>query len=157
MTLCFLLDGYNILKKISQITDYKIKEDRDALVGFIYRFHPQGKNKVVIIFDGYGNEQIKYATINVLFSKDISADDYIVKILEKKDKKNYYCVVSDDRELKSRARNLDAETLSVNDFLSPALRRMKTKVKRVSHEKINEYSKEAREINKELEEKWLKR
>jgi len=157
MSLCFLLDGYNILKKMPQITGYKIKEDRVSFINFINRFHPQGRNKVVIIFDGYGNEQPKYVNINVLFSGDISADDYIVKILGRKDKKCYYYVVTDDRQLQFRAKNSQAEVLSVRDFLKPVFKRMEAKGRKMRQEKISEYSKEAQEIKKELERIWLKK
>ena len=157
MSLCFLLDGYNILKKIPQITDYKIKEDRPSFINFISRFHPQGRNKAIIIFDGYGDEQLKYVKIDVLFSKDISADDYIVKMLGRKGEKCYYCVVTDDRQLQFRAKNSEAKVLSVDDFLKPAFKKMKARGEKNHQEKINEYSKEAQEIKKELERIWLKK
>lgn len=157
MPLCFLLDGYNILKKIPQITNYKMKEDRSSFVNFISRFHPQGENKAIIIFDGYGDEQLKYVKVDVLFSKDISADDYIVKMLGRKDKKCYYCVVTDDRQLQFRAKNAEAKVLSVRNFLKPAFKRIKAERRKIHQEKISEYSKEAQEIKKELERIWLKK
>ena len=154
--LYYLLDGYNILNQLPRLINYKIKEERRSLINFIEKYSPEGKNGLLIVFDGYGTEKSGYSKIKIVFSRDISADDFIVKFLSRVEKKKQYRVVTDDRELGFRVKSLGSSVLKVKDFILPAWNKKK-KPRLRQEEKISPFSKEAELIRKELEELWLKK
>ncbi len=154
----YILDGYNILRKQGlKVGALRIKEDIPSLLEFLSRYKPQGRNKVIIVFDGYGDNVRKYDNISVVFSHASSADDYIVKFLESREKNCFLKVVTDDRDLGLKCRNLGAKLLKVDEFISPIVKKMDNKKQKMFHEKINLFSKEAQDIRKELEKIWLKK
>ncbi|HEO63746.1 MAG TPA: hypothetical protein ENN78_00560, partial [Candidatus Omnitrophica bacterium] len=73
---CYLLDGYNVLKKIEELTGGAVKENRKSLVNLIVTAKPQGKNDLIIVFDGHGDEACSCGKIKIFFSRNITADEY---------------------------------------------------------------------------------
>jgi len=156
MSVHYLLDGYNIAKKISSLKLKKLKASRDSLIKFIETYHPQGslKNKITIIFDGNKDTPIYRHSypFDVYFTKTESADDRIIKIVQKSKNTKNIVVVTDDRELKSMVGSIGAMTISVDDFLDKA----KRDTNKIPDEKrLSFLTKEA--ITKELGKIWLKR
>ncbi|MDP8253988.1 MAG: NYN domain-containing protein [Candidatus Kaelpia aquatica] len=152
----YLLDGYNILRRMQDLYPGVVGESRESLAGFLSRYKPQGKNGAIVFFDGYGNMSNSYGKIEILFSKDISADEHILEFLKKNQKQKDYYLVTDDRDLGFKARNFDARVISVADFVGTIFKK-KRKTREESGDKISPFSSQAYEINKELEDLWLKR
>jgi len=127
---------------------------RQALLPFIRDKHLTGssKNPIRIIFDGYPESGFK-AQEEVIFSCDISADEKIVKLLEKSERRKEAVVVTDDRELRFLVRSLGAKVLSVEEFLLP-LSSAGKKRKKETEPELSFTQKHA--INAELRKLWLK-
>ena len=67
MALQYLIDGYNVLKQMPELTGKSLRSGRDGLIRFIRTKKPQGKNEVIIVFDGKSdihNPQEAIADIN---------------------------------------------------------------------------------------------
>ena len=171
MSLHYLLDGYNIIKKTPSLADKKLEDGRRALIGFIENQRPQGSlnNRVTVVFDGQPgmwSEPIS-RTVGVLFSVDATADEKIKALVAKASNKKNIIVVTDDRELLLYVRALGAQNLSVQEFLSQAkcggLKSIEARqTQRVKGAPSSEAGKNisftvAHKINLELEEIWLKK
>lgn len=100
-----IIDGYNLLKnmlKKQHITDV----ERDAFINRLATYAMIKKHSVTIVFDGgpYGStvqEKIKRGAI-VYSGSQLSADDYIMKILSTAPSSSIV-LISSDRELKNYA------------------------------------------------------
>jgi len=88
----YLLDGYNITKRIEILLGKELKQQRDWLIETLIKAKPQGsyKNQVIVVFDGKyelssGEDfrKLDYYNIKVIFTSFSSADDEIKKLVEK--------------------------------------------------------------------------
>ncbi len=126
MSVCYILDGYNITAQIPSLSLKNLRGSREGLVRLVELYRPQGseRNEAVVVFDGKpgisGGE--KHTGVKVLFSENESADDKIRKLIEGSRRKKEIIVVTDDRELALSVRLLDASAMSVKDFLSKVKR-----------------------------------
>jgi len=89
MSLQFIIDGYNIIKhsRFIQLTHKKSPDAKSALIEFI-KFNKlcgSKNNSVLIVFDGYPDVSYHNSAeeLEVIFSRDESADSRIKKIVEK--------------------------------------------------------------------------
>jgi len=149
----YLIDGYNVIRQMSFLSGKTLRGEREGLIRFIEEKKPQGKNKVTIVFDGQKGVSLPSLTnskIGVIFTKGVSADDKIKKMVEK-GKGKQMVVVSDDKGIKFYVRSLGAKVLSVKEFIEKGL----PKKERVFPEEKN-LPPRPREITKELERLWLK-
>ncbi|MFO8053463.1 MAG: NYN domain-containing protein, partial [Candidatus Omnitrophota bacterium] len=102
----FIIDGYNLVHKISNIKDSF--SPCSELIFFIYKNKLTGSfnNDVWIVFDGgrppYPINNFRY---KIIFSGQESADDRIIKKTEQVKNKKQIVVVTDDRQLAYRARS----------------------------------------------------
>ena len=168
MSVHFILDGYNVIQRVSALVSPKLETSRDNLIKFITKARPQGSpnNPVTIVFDGQSGlgERLNVTGVQVVFSSDDSADEEIKRIVaEAKNRKNI-TVVTDDRAIQYYVRALGANVVSVYDFFAKAHltsppdeaadttrpRNINAAGKNIS--KVVEHK-----INLELEEFWLKR
>ncbi|MDP8217080.1 MAG: NYN domain-containing protein [Candidatus Kaelpia imicola] len=152
----YLLDGYNVLRRMQDLYPGIAGENKESLISFLSHYKPQGRNNAIVFFDGYGDMSNSYGKIKVLFSRDISADEHILEFLKKSQKQKCYYLVTDDRELGFKAGNFDARVIAVTDFVGAVFKR-KRREEKESSDKISPFSPQAYEINKELEDLWLKR
>lgn len=157
MPLHYIIDGYNLLKNRAFLSEVKPRQNpRRELIDFIRR-KVSPKNKVTVVFDGYPDslrEQLDEPGVTVIFSRDISADDKIRKILEAEPAKNLKetIVISNDRQILSCAGMTGAGSSQVEEFVAPAARRI-----RKHNEPKTELSyTETAKINNELKKLWLK-
>jgi len=155
MSLIYLIDGYNLTNHPAFIRQLnkKISDKRSALLDLIKtkRLTGSPRNRVLVVFDGYGEISCEEA----VFSHDESADEKIMALLEKCAQPKNAVVVSDDREIKAFAKFKRAKAMSVEDFFAAA---PENKVRRAETDstelKIN-YT-QANKINQELRKLWLK-
>ena len=159
MSLQFIIDGYNITNHpdFCRKARQSPADPRPALLNLIKTEKLTGsvQNQVDIVFDGYPREvgaaQGQWA--NVIYSRDISADERIRKMLEASNNPKRVIVVSDDKEIRSNARIFGARHLSVEDFLASDKKRDVGKRQNAEPE-ISFTAKH--KINEELRKIWLK-
>ena len=158
MSLHFIIDGYNLLlrsRQFNQLLDSdEMSGARQKLIQFLERERPQGslRNRVTVVFDGQADvvgdwRGAPHQSIRVIFTQGESADERILKLVEGEKAPNQIVVVTDDRELSYRARQLRSKTLPVKEFLE----------KRKPEENLppDLDPDEAREITQELAKRWL--
>ncbi len=124
MSLHFLIDGYNLIKRNPAFASKSLEDGRQSFVGFIERDRPQGsiRNQVTVVFDGkpgmYGFPAAH--EIKVLFTEYESADDLIKRSVEGSKNKKDIVVVTDDRQLMLYVRGCGASVMSGGDFFKRA-------------------------------------
>lgn len=162
MSLCYIIDGYNMLKHPAFVRciDKKIK-DVKILLDFVLarRLTGSRKNKIIVVFDGYPpastSESRQYNNIDALFAKKYSADELIKKMVEKSANPKNIVVVSDDREIKFSVRPLGARVVSVEEFINVKEKEQKFLEKRDFFKPELSQS-QICQINEELRKIWLK-
>lgn len=154
MSLQFIIDGYNITNHPAFKKYANRKSDvREALADLISfrRLSGSRKNNVIIVFDGYPpsgyTHKLTNSSIEVIFSKDESADERIKKIIDRCATPKVMVVVSDDKEIKFSGRAAGVKVLGVDEFVT-------VEDKNMEETKLN-YS-QMHKINEELRKKWLR-
>jgi len=160
MSLQYIIDGYNITNHplFSRIN----KKDTSvhiSLVTFIIsrRLTGSPKNKATIVFDGYpaGGYAVKdVQSFNILFSRKITADELIEKIVESLSGRKNIIVVSDDREIRFAVKSLGARCIGVEEFIGKKERKRTSGEEEAIKAELNFTQKE--QINKELRSLWLR-
>lgn len=159
MSLLYIIDGYNITShtKFSPLPK-KINDPRRVLLEFIktHKLCGSPKNKIAVVFDGYPNlpsQKLDKEEINVIFSKEETADNRIKKMLETQGNPKNTVVVSDDKEIRFFVKAVGARSIGVEEFIHPQVKPQRKKEDLIKPE-LN-YS-QIDQINKELKTRWLK-
>lgn len=90
---------------------------RQSFVGAITQWLPRNE-KVFIVFDGGGEEQILSSRIKVIFTRSHTADSFIRQQLEKLDRRKNVIVVSSDHEVMNHTVALGAKIIRAEDFIA---------------------------------------
>ena len=163
MSLHYLLDGYNIIKQMPMFVTKPFVDARNTLMSLIEQTRPEGSrnNQITIVFDGKpGREGCRpSATVKVIFTEEISADEKIKRIVEFSNHKKQIVVVSDDKEIKFYVRSWGAKVLNVKDFLArmaPSMKESMATSQKKEKEDTKQISKTLEyQITSELEQIWL--
>ncbi|MCM8791967.1 MAG: NYN domain-containing protein [Candidatus Omnitrophica bacterium] len=158
MPLCYILDGYNIIKN-SEFNKVKtLKDQRYALIRMIQEKKPFGSknSKITIVFDGksdvLGHPLLSVQNIEVIFTQNESADEWIKRRISKARSADQMVVVTDDKEILFFIRSYSAKAMKVEDFL----RKLKPKEIPQEFTKPELSFSEINRINEELRKIWLK-
>jgi hypothetical protein len=159
MSLRYIIDGYNVTNHpdFPRGSRAPAADPRQALLNLIKtrRLSGSPRNRVDVVFDGYPGEECgpAYSWANIIFSREISADERIRKMLEVSGNPRNVIVVSDDKEIRSFARIFGCRYSNVPDFLGlkPSGRGVKCEIP----EPEISFSEKHR-INEELKRIWLK-
>jgi len=160
MSLQYIIDGYNLTNHPLFSKNHKKSEDsRGALLESITKNRLTGsvKNEVIVVFDGFPGSpfpQYKYSScaIQIVFSKEETADEKIKKMVEYSDNRKNIIVVSDDKEIKLSVKMLGATSLGVEEFFGSKGKAQRKTIDLVKPE-LN-YS-QISKINQELKKRWL--
>jgi predicted RNA-binding protein with PIN domain len=117
----YLVDGYNLLFRLSQETE-EFQKRREELIDKLVNQVESLQLPISIIFDSAYQEgdvtRTHRGQLEIIFtSQGETADDYILDLL-KRSKGNKYTVFTSDKRLAWRARSLEAKTESIEHFLS---------------------------------------
>ncbi|TFH00013.1 MAG: hypothetical protein E4H13_08345 [Calditrichales bacterium] len=150
MTNRIVIDGWNVcwkMPEIEKLINENLEQARKQFIQIV-KTHFQTKNATFkIIFDGqpnvFGGEEK-----SVSFSKNPqTADDKIIQFLKKQKGANSWTVVTSDRELASRAKNIGARTISSENFI--------TKLSKYKSSTMNSGHKEKPRVKPEDISYWL--
>lgn len=163
MSLHFLIDGYNLIKRNPALASKSLEDGRQAFITLIERNRPQGSlsNQVTVVFDGkpgmYGSPVSR--EIRVVFTEYESADDLIKRRVEESKNKKNIVVVTDDRALLLYVRGCGACVMSCVDFLKhTSSAKVSAKGKRSSSGSSKIISSTFEHtVNQEFENIWLKK
>lgn len=151
----FIIDGYNALFALRPFLKSTARS-REGFLLYIKTAQPFGsfRNKVTVVFDGkkgvVSHQQTPSIPLRVIFSKQGSADEAIVRIVSREKYPQQAIVVTDDRELSERVRLLGAKTMAVSDFFSSLFK----KNRKPTDVKPSPESKEGRSITDEMKKEW---
>jgi hypothetical protein len=114
----YLLDGNNLIGRVRR-TARPSPEDRAALVAEIAGRLRQTRAKATIFFDGPAGERASsLGSLSVRVPSGGSADDAIVREIERAAAPGEAVVVTADRGLASRCRDAGAKVCSPDDFFA---------------------------------------
>ena len=133
MTNKIIIDGWNLAWKIPEVAKY-IPDDlpraRQALHARLSGYLQQKKIDFRIIYDGkpgIDNNLISDIKIGAEFTSDPEkADHKIIRQLRREKQPGRWTVITSDRELAGRARNLGAGSVSSEEFIKILEQRKKT-------------------------------
>ncbi len=159
MSIHYIIDGYNVVKQVKFLTGQRLRAGREGLVSYIEKRRPQGsrKNRVTVVFDGKSEieDHPQTSSVKVVFSKGMSADDKIKRMVEHSLRPSDMIVVTDDRAVIYYCRSAGARVKSVKEFLrGPASSPVKQDDR---PDKPDPESRACREITGYLEKLWLDR
>ncbi len=161
MSLLYVIDGYNLTNSSAFSAHKKNKTSAQALIDLMRAKRLTGslKNKAIVVFDGYppANEGLVEAqgTIEVIYSRDDSADSKIKHLVERSNNPKNIIVVSDDREIKFFIRFVGAHPLSCGEFIEPGLKKNESKGNLKEDLKPEVSYTQMHKINEELRKLWL--
>ncbi|MBU1090439.1 MAG: NYN domain-containing protein [Candidatus Omnitrophica bacterium] len=158
MSLQYVIDGYNVIKHpLLTRTNNKDKDSRLSFLEFIRRNKLTGslKNKVIVVFDGYpdSRERDNRASIDVIYSRKISADEKIRKIIQGYSGQKNIIVVSDDKEIQFSVRPYGVRVMGVEEFIN---KKEKSRYREDNSLKPELTHTLMHQINQELRQIWLK-
>ncbi|MDD2679266.1 MAG: NYN domain-containing protein [Candidatus Omnitrophica bacterium] len=159
MSLQYIIDGYNITNhpKFIKLIPKQYSDLRLALIQFLKmsRLCASPNNRCLVIFDGYADiplDNLESGNIEVAFSRRLSADERIKRLVESAGAPKNIIVVSDDKEIRFFVRSCGVKSMGVEDFLGAQERKTPRK-NLVSEAEISHT--QMHKINEELRKLWL--
>lgn len=163
MSLTYVIDGYNITNHPAfsrSLPPGNRGDHRIALLDLIRinKLTGSNKNRVVVVFDGHPDQNSEglgagRLGIEVIFSRQKTADERIMKIVQESSNPKVLVVVSDDKEIRYFAKANRAKVMGVEEFV--VLKKKFCPGVQVMDESKLSLSRMC-EINKELRKRWLK-
>ena len=162
MSLLYIIDAYNLFRH--QSFQNKSKNQSHSLSNLPFfikekRLTGSSKNKVILVFDGYPHRDHKIqegVCLDIIFSRVISADEKIKKMVEESGNRKNIIVVSDDKELRFTVKAAGALILGVEEFLAQKDQKGLRAEEEDSLSDLKISSVEMLKINRELGKIWLK-
>ncbi len=114
----YLVDGYNVIFSAG-LRREELAESRELLYKFAERYKP---DRIIIVFDGKLGVCGDKPSMAV-FTKGISADEYIKNYVRNSKKPGEIVVVTNDRAVISYVKNFGAKTMSPWKFIQGPLRK----------------------------------
>jgi|GEM_PF-2861693 len=121
--LCFIIDGYNLIKTQPELKSLVLAESRSRLIRRMEQFagrlaSPRRTVHVMVVFDG--KEEVYSSArpssiIKVIFTRREKADDYIKRFVQTHPQDTIK-VVSNDREIRSACHKKNTESLTIGTF-----------------------------------------
>jgi len=111
----YFLDGNNLIGRARR-TSRPTEEDRAALVAEIVERLRRSKASAVLFFDGAGVRNSTLGSLSIRGCAESSADEAMLREVKRARAPQEIVVVTADRELSQRARDLGAKTTLPEDF-----------------------------------------
>ncbi|OIO36568.1 MAG: hypothetical protein AUJ74_01685 [Candidatus Omnitrophica bacterium CG1_02_44_16] len=121
MSLTYIVDGYNLIKRTPRFDRDELRAARAELFSYLECYRPHGslKNGLVVVFDSK-RECFSYQeehSFRVVFTQGETADDKIKSIVSQDRQPKEIVVVTDDKQLKLAVRSCGAQVIACAEFL----------------------------------------
>ena len=124
----YLIDGYNLLFGIDEHFE-ELETAREDVIALLSGLLSQGRMRAVCIFDSshehshpFPSRLVNFPNLEVIYSPlGVSADDYIIEYLETN--KGPTTLITNDRDLQRRAKQLKVSAQNVHPFLKRLLKK----------------------------------
>jgi predicted RNA-binding protein with PIN domain len=119
----YLIDGYNLLFRLLG-DPHPLQKNRQAAIIELNDKIKLLKLKASIVFDGaaYAEDHSTRSHFDrteiVYTAKKLSADDYILEVIEQSKRPSQNTVVTSDMGLARRARHMGAQVMMIEDFVA---------------------------------------
>ncbi|VAX37637.1 hypothetical protein MNBD_UNCLBAC01-1646 [hydrothermal vent metagenome] len=141
----------------------KLEDQRRVLIQFLENQRPQGSlnNAMTVVFDGKADifGGMESSSMNIIFSKDETADDKIKRMVAALDNAKSTLVVTNDKEIQCAVNLSGAKAISVQAFLSQGRPTRQKVTRRSASSHKAPVKKMARnvetKITEEMEKIWL--
>jgi uncharacterized protein len=138
----YFVDGYNLLFKLFHCSK-KLEIQRKVVIDFLQEKSSFLHINIHLIFDGYKQNKefpnISYLNnLKVIYTpKDQTADEYILEQIFLSKNPNQIIVITSDNNLKIKAKDMHAQTKSIDDFVEWLTEKENKAKKKSSFEKEN--------------------
>lgn len=125
-----IVDAYNILKNISK-TSLISEKQRTAFITLLSQYGTKKKHQIYIVFDGepQKNHDSARDNIHIIYSgHSQSADQVIIKLIERINYKDNMLVITSDRNLKKNSHAHSIATLDSLEFYHFVIRELSQKL-----------------------------
>lgn len=154
----YFIDGYNFLFRLFQKKG-SLQKQRDAALFSLNEEIEKLPLSITVVFDS--SEKLREAAsrshldaLEIIYTtRQQSADDYIYKAIEEATHPQNETVVTSDRELAGKCRQLGANTLTVEQFLTHLQKRKAKKRRGKASKGFKESDQEMERLLKIFEEK----
>lgn len=165
MSLCFIVDGYNVLKSSPLFKNRTLQEARAAFISYVERNRLWGslRNKLVIVFDGSREIAgiMQAYPFDIIFTQDETADEKICRLVLAKALPRNIVVVTDDKGLIRLVRPYGVKIMGSQEFLNrskvKANRKLASLGSDADFEKIDLNAVEKEKITEELKKIWVEK
>jgi predicted RNA-binding protein with PIN domain len=143
----FIIDGNNLIGKISSLQRLQIKDKQQSRVklAFLIDNYFQVKNaKVKIHFDGYEQEPIKLLNCSIIYSQNSIADKKIKQQIESSSNTKNIVVVTSDNNLREFAKVCSCSVAKSEDYA----KQLQEKDNNDEADRINKMSNDLNEFKK---------
>jgi predicted RNA-binding protein with PIN domain len=162
MSLCYIVDGYNLIKRSGRFDDDDLRTSRQKFFAYLEACRPQGslRNSLSIVFDGSADVVgfREDRSFEVIFTRGESADEKIKSMVQASGRPKDCIVVTDDRDLAIFVRRCGARvmgTLAFTEKGAPVRPRSKNASAGADTSSLNIVERE--KITREMERLWLKK
>lgn len=160
MSLVYIIDGYNVIKRSSLFNNKKLKDARSAFLSYIDLYRPHGsvRNRVVVVFDGTleGFSFKENFPFEVIFSQGETADEKIKKMVASFANPKNIVLVTDDKGLALSLRPHGVIIMGTTEFLNKNQNK-KEKGTSLSDAGIELNIVQREKITEEMARLWLKK
>jgi predicted RNA-binding protein with PIN domain len=128
----YWIDGYNLLFKLPALKG-SLEEKRRALIIELNRQAKHLNLQITVVFDAADPHRSldlisHYDALEIIYTTSRStADESILHAIETTKNPINLCIVTSDKDLAHKAKNLGAQTLSLADFLKRLAKKQKNK------------------------------
>ena len=124
----YLIDGYNVIKS-SFLGKKGDIEGKVAFYEILYRYKTKHPSVIfTVVLDGFNSSDfhlLRDKRLKIVFSGDITADEYIRKRVEKGKRNDEVIVVSNDKQVRITGKLFGCRVCSVEEFLNVVCKRDK--------------------------------
>lgn len=116
----YIIDGNNLIGKSSALSSIQKKDKqlaREKLVYLLDRYFSQKKFTVYLHLDGFPSENLNSATMKIIYSQKLTADDKIKKQIEDSTSRRNITLVSSDLNLAEFAKVCGSKIVSSEGFI----------------------------------------
>ncbi len=117
--LTYIIDGNNLIGKISYLMNLQRKDkqaSREKLIYMLDRYYSNKKTNVTLHFDGYSNLGINSLKMKIVYSENLLADDKIKKQISQSETTRNIIVVTSDLNLSQFAKVCSCKVISSDEF-----------------------------------------
>lgn len=162
MSLIYVVDGYNAIKRSGAFGGKTLKDTRHAFLAYLENRRPQGslRNRLIVVFDGSADilSCRHDHTFEIIFTRGETADDAIRKIAQETSVPKTLIVVTDDKELARGVRSRGARIMDTRQFLKEKKAWPGVPCRHPESDVVPELNIVEREaITQEMEAIWLKK